>query len=340
MRVAIVGLGYWGPNLVRNLAVSEACSELVVCDTDEHRLKAIEAQYPFADATDDYSKILNDPDVSAVVVSTPVATHAPLAEAALNAGKSVLVEKPIAASSADARALIELARMKGLLVMAGHTFLYSAPVRTVRNLIENDGLGDVLYIHSSRVNLGIHQSEVSVLWDLAPHDLSILLYWLDEWPSAVSATGRSCFANRPVDIAFVDLAFPSGIVANLHLSWLAPTKMRRITLVCRRQMVVFEDTNAEEPVKVYDRGLDMDLPDPQDFGEYQLTYRLGDIVAPRVPTTEPLRVEVEDFLGRVAREEVPGDAEEAAIAIVTAVEAAERSLVGNGEWVPTGLAAS
>ena len=254
MKVAVVGLGYWGPNLVRNLHTVDGCTSVVVCDTDEARVKSVQGNYPAVVGTCSYDQVLADPEVTAVIIATPVATHADLATRALEAGKSVLVEKPLAASAADASRLIQLARENRVLVMAGHTFLYSPPVRTVSRLLQQGQVGVPLYVQSSRVNLGIHQSDVSVLWDLAPHDLSILFEWLQEQPAQVSAIGRTSFGGSP-DVAFIDLAFPSGCIANLHLSWLAPTKLRRTTLVGTRRMVVYEDTNPEEPVKVYDKGV-------------------------------------------------------------------------------------
>jgi predicted dehydrogenase len=327
MRVAVVGLGYWGPNLVRNLYSVDACTEVVVCDTDESRVKSIKGTYPATQGTGKYDEVLADPEITAVVIATPVATHADLATSALDAGKSVLVEKPLAASARDASRLIDLARENRVLVMAGHTFLYSPPVRTVSRLLHEGKVGVPLYVQSSRVNLGIHQSDVSVLWDLAPHDLSILFEWLQEEPVQVSALGRTSFGGSP-DVAFMHLSFPSGCIANLHLSWLAPTKMRRTTLVGTRRMVVYEDTNPEEPVKVYDKGVND--PDPQNFLEYKMTYRTGAVVSPFVESVEPLRAELEDFLARVSRHELPGRQEEAAAAVVATIEKAERSLQDSG----------
>ncbi|HEX2042516.1 MAG TPA: Gfo/Idh/MocA family oxidoreductase [Acidimicrobiales bacterium] len=328
MKVAVVGLGYWGPNIVRNLHSLDACTRVVACDLDEARVKAVLRQYPSVVGTTDVDDVLADRDVCAVVLATPVRTHAGLAEAALRAGKGVLVEKPLATSARDARKLVDLAGELGLLVMAAHTFLYSPPVLTVRDVLAREEIGRLLYLQASRVNLGIHQSDVSVLWDLGPHDVSILLEWLGEEPCRVSASGRSSLSVGPPDVAFVDVEFPSGFVANLHLSWLAPTKMRRMTIVGSRKMIVYEDTHPDEPVKIYDKGVKP--PDPGDFGEYRLTYRTGDVVSPRVEASEPLRNQLADFLGRVMRGERPDDREEAAVQVVRVVEGAERSLAANG----------
>jgi predicted dehydrogenase len=327
MKVAVVGLGYWGPNLVRNLLSVATCTGVVVCDTDRERVKTVQNTYPGTAGTCAFEEVLADRDLEAVIIATPVATHAELAAAALEAGKSTLVEKPLAASAQEASRLIHLARANRVLVMAGHTFLYSPPVRTVSRLLQQGQVGVPLYVQSSRVNLGIHQSDVSVLWDLAPHDLSILFEWLQEEPIQVSAIGRTSFGGSP-DVAFIDLAFPSGCIANLHLSWLAPTKLRRTTLVGTRRMVVYEDTNPEEPVKVYDKGVTD--PDPQNFLEYKMTYRTGAVVSPFVESVEPLHAELEDFLGRVSRHEMPGRQEEAAASVVATIEKAEESLREHG----------
>src|SRR6266516_3749371 len=300
MKVAVVGLGYWGPNLVRNLRATDSAPEVVACDVDEARVKSLIKQYPGAIGVTDYGEVLGDPFVDAVVLATPVSTHATLATMALDAGKSVLVEKPFATSTVEAR-----------------------------GLIEHGEIGELLYAQSSRVNLGIHRSDVSVIWDLAPHDLSILINWLGETPVRVSATGRSSCGVGPADVAFVDLLFPSGCVANIHLSWLAPTKLRRITLVGTKRMVVYEDTQPEAPVKVYDKGVS--IKDPEDFGEYRLTYRTGDVISPRIEATEPLRLELEEFLQRVAMGEVPDAREEAAISVVNTLERAQWSLESQGQ---------
>jgi predicted dehydrogenase len=269
------------------------------------------------------------------VLATPVMTHDRLATAALGAGKHCLVEKPLATTAEAARRLVDMAIDRDLVLMCGHTFLYSPPVQAVRRLVETGELGTPLYIQSSRVNLGIHQSDVSVVWDLGPHDLSIVCEWLGETPIWATASGRSCAPGGSPDVVFMNLGFASGVVANIHLSWLAPTKVRRMTLVASHKMVVYEDTNAEEPVKVYDKGLA--LPDPEDFGQYRVTYRTGDVVAPWVEPVEPLRGELTDFLRRIELGDGPGQAEETVVAIVTALEAAEASLAAGGERVQIGI---
>ncbi len=331
MKVAVVGLGYWGPNHVRNLLSLERCTEIVAVDLDRSRAEKLASTHASISVAADLAAVLEDRDVAAVIISTPVFTHGDLARRVLEAGKSVLVEKPLATSHAEASALVDLAINRGLLITAGHTFLFSPPVLAVGEMVRSGELGELLYLQGSRVNLGIHNSEVSVLWDLAPHDLSILLAWVAERPFRVSASGRASLPGHPPDVSFVDIEFPSGFVANLHVSWLAPTKIRRMTLVGSRKMVVYEDTHPEEPIKVYDKGVD--LPDPSSFGEYRLTYRTGDVVSPRVPVWEPLSRELDDFLTRVAAQEVPDVREQRVVDIVGVIEAAERSLAAGGQPV-------
>jgi predicted dehydrogenase len=328
LRVAVVGLGYWGPNHVRNLLSLSECTAVIAVDKDGERAHRLARSHPGVIAADRLEVALDDPEVQAVVISTPVDTHTALAERVLDAGKSVLVEKPMATSAAAAQALVDKARSAGLLATAGHTFLFSPPVLTIRDLIDRGELGELLYLQGSRVNLGIHSADVSVLWDLAPHDLSILLHWVQEAPTCVSATGRASHSGHPPDVAFIDVEFGSGFVANLHLSWLAPTKIRRMTLVGNKRMVVYEDTHPEEPVKIYDKGVE--LARPEDFGEYRLTYRTGDVISPRVPVWEPLRRELEQFLQRVLAHEVPDAREDTIIQVLAVIEAAEASLRAGG----------
>lgn len=334
MKVAVVGLGYWGPQLVRNLQGSDKCDEVVACDLDPNRVAEITRSFPHVTGTNKFQDLLDDPTVDAIAIATPVGTHVELATQSIRANKSVLVEKPLATSVKEGRFLIDEARKHGVLVMAGHTFLFSPAVQAVKRLIEQDELGMPVYAQSSRVNLGIHQSDVSVIWDLAPHDCSIFQYWLDEPVVKVSAQGRSSHGFGPLDVAFIDLEFASGFIANLHLSWLAPTKVRRTTLVGDKRMLVYEDTNYEEPLKLYDKGVH--LPDPKDFGEFKAAYRSGDVLSPRVGTWEPLRAELDAFIDRVATGEQPDAREEAALSVVAMVEAAERSYQAGGKVVDCG----
>ncbi len=326
-RVAVVGVGYWGPNLVRNL-VDLPCADVAkVCDVRSDALAGTSRRYRDIPVTTSFAEVISDPDVDAVAVATPVSTHFELASRALRAGKHVFVEKPLAASSEDGAKLIALAESEGLVLMPGHTFLYSPPVMKIRDLIARGELGDIYFVSTSRVNLGLHQPDVSVIWDLAPHDFSILRYWLDENPSEVTAMSRSCILPDTPDVAFINLCFPSGTIAHVELSWLAPSKLRRTAIVGSQKMVVYDDTS-KEPVKIFDSGAS--LPDPETFGEYELTYRTGDIVSPRIEATEPLALELLDFCAAVLTGSPVRSSPQLGLDVVHAVEAAERSLAARG----------
>jgi predicted dehydrogenase len=331
LSVGVVGLGYWGPNLLRGLTEVPGVDVRYVCDLDGERLSAFARRYPGARQTDRYEDLLADPQLDAIVIATPVFTHFDLAAAALAADKHTFVEKPLAPSTAQADELIGLAGDRDLRLMCGQTFLYSPPVRAIKRLIDTGELGEIFFISSSRVNLGLHQRDVSVIWDLGPHDFSILLHWLEEAPESITAIGRDSIVPGIHDVAFMTLQFPSGIVANVELSWLAPSKLRRTAIVASNKMVVYEDGTAE-PVRLFDRGVV--YRDPETFGEYQLSYRSGDILSPMIPATEPLVTELAEFVRLIRTHETSGDLE-LAREVVMLVEAAQSSLDGGG--VPVAL---
>jgi predicted dehydrogenase len=327
VRVAVVGLGYWGPNLVRALYELPEADLGGVCDHDSSRLDLVRRRYPGLATTTRFEQVLEDRTIEAIVIATPISTHYELAAQALHAGKHVFVEKPLAASSAEALELVALAERYDRLLMPGHTFLYSPPVNVVRDLIDRDQLGSIYFISTSRVNLGIHQSDTSVTWDLGPHDFSILRYWLGEVPSHVTALGRGCVMPDTPDVAFINLEFGSTAIAHVELSWLAPSKLRRTTVVGSRKMVVYDDTS-NEPVRIFDSGAS--LPDPESFGEYTLTYRTGDIVSPRVDAIEPLVAEMADLCGSIRARRRPRSSSQLGIDVVRMVEAADASLALGG----------
>ena len=327
VRVAVVGLGYWGPNLVRVLHELPEASVTAVCDLRPEVLGRTALRYPAARMSSSFEDVLADTSVDAVALATPVSTHYELAAAALRAGKHVFVEKPLAGSSQEALELLELSREEQLVLMPGHTFLYSAPVNMSRELIERGELGEIFFISTSRVNLGLHQRDVSVVWDLGPHDFSILRYWLGEMPSKVSALSRSCIIEGTPDVAFIDLEFPSGTIAHVELSWLAPSKLRRTAIVGSRKMVVYDDTS-NEPIRIFDSGAD--VRDPETFGEFRLTYRTGDIVSPRVDVSEPLQLELADFCKAVRTGSKPMSSAELGLDVIRITEAVDRSLAGGG----------
>ena len=325
--MAVVGLGYWGPNLLRVLFELPDVHVQYACDLDTARLAKAVRRYPAVEATTDVDRVLADPDLDAVMIATPVFTHFDLASRALQAGKHTFVEKPLAASSGEADELIELADERDLSLMCGHTFIYSPAVRSVKRLIDEGELGDIYFISSSRVNLGLHQRDVSVIWDLGPHDFSILLYWLGELPTSVGAVGRDSVVKGIPDVAFIDLTYGSGMLAHVELSWLAPSKLRRTVVVGSKKMVVYDDTSSE-PVRVFDSGVD--YQDPETFGEYQLSYRTGDILSPRLETFEPLAAQLSDFMDSVRGGNRVTENRRVARDVVRLIEAAESSLDERG----------
>ncbi|MBI4494286.1 MAG: Gfo/Idh/MocA family oxidoreductase [Chloroflexi bacterium] len=329
--VAAIGCGYWGPNVIRNLAELPGFRLRAICDLSRERLEAIGRRYPAAWATTRYEELLGDPEIEAVYVATPVSTHYPLVRAALRSGKHVLVEKPLATSVEQGEELCELASSAGRTLMVGHTFVYSPPVRKVKELLDTDVLGQVFYIDIARVNLGLFQKDVSVLWDLAPHDLSILLYWLGCAPLDVSARGRSFVKDGLDDVAFLTLQFPNEVLAQLHVSWLAPSKLRRTTIVGSKRMVVYDDVEAVEKVKVFDRGVDRV---PESFGEFQLTYRSGDVVSPKIENTEPLYLQCSHFLECIRTGCRPLTAGPDGVEIIRILAAAQRSMNNGGAIEP------
>jgi predicted dehydrogenase len=327
--VAVVGLGYWGPNLLRVLIEHTDVRVGWICDTDTSRLEHFGRRYPGVALTQELDEVLGDPGVDGVLLATPVFTHYELARLCLSAGKHTFVEKPLAPTAAQASELIVRAGEQGLMLMCGHTFLYSPPVQAVRKLIESGELGDLYFVSSSRVNLGLHQRDVSVIWDLGPHDFSILLYWLGGPPRAIRAVGRDSIVRGIADVAFVTMEFPSGLIANVELSWLAPSKLRRTVVVGSKRMVVYED-GAAEAIKIYDSGVE--YKDPETFGEYQLSYRTGDILSPRLSTEEPLVTQLDDFVRGIRGESVSNDLELARDVVLLA-EAADASLRNAGEQI-------
>ena len=333
LRVGLIGLGYWGPNLLRVLGEAQEVEVAWICDLDSERVERMSPRVPGAATTTDANEIFTDPEVGAVLISTPVFTHFDLASRSLAAGKHTYVEKPLASSAAEADELLARAEASGLALMCGHTFVYSPPVRAVKGIIERGELGTPYFITSSRVNLGLHQRDVSVLWDLGPHDFSILRYWFDELPESVSTVGRDSVVKGIPDVAFVTLRYPSGLLVNLEMSWLAPSKLRRTVLVGSDKMVVYED-GAPEPIRVFDHGVV--YRDPETFGEYHLSYRTGDIVSPRIGTEEPLALQVQDFVDAVGTGKAPDGHAALCRDVVRLIEAAEASLEDGGAPVSVG----
>jgi predicted dehydrogenase len=318
--VGLVGLGYWGPNLARNF---DDLAELRwLCDASPEALERYRQRYPQARLTGDLEELLADPKLDAVVVATPAITHYELAKRALEAGKHVLVEKPPAMNAADAEELCATAEERGLVLMPGHLLLYHPAVRAVKELVDAGELGEVFCVYSNRQNLGKIRTDENALWSLGVHDLSVILHLLDEEPSEMWAHGNSFLTPGVEDVVFCYLRFPSGKIAHMHLSWLDPHKMRRITVVGKEKMVVFDDMELERKVTIYEKG---PWQPTETYGEWQT--RTGDIFSPKIPSDEPLRLECRHFLDLVARD---GDAQRAAqdgLAVVRVLEQLQASLV-------------
>ncbi len=332
---ALVGCGYWGPNLARNLAESPEFELRALCDRDSQQLRGLGRYHPDADTFENFDAVLCDEKIEAVVVATPPATHYALVKLALEAGKHVLVEKPLATRLVDGQELADLARESGLTLMPGHTFIYSPAVNTVHRLIQTEEVGEIHFVTSARMNLGKYQRD-GVVCDLAPHDLSILLYWLGRPVVEVAAQGSCVYREDVAETAFLTLTFEGGVTANIQLSWLAPRKVRQMIVVGSKRMVQYDDTASDEPVRVYDRG--MDVEKPANFGEHQLVYRTGDVVIPRVEPQEPLRLELQDFARAIRTGEEPRSNVSLGLEIVATVEMAEASMRDNG--MPLGCSAS
>lgn len=315
-------MGYWGPNLARVINQHPGSKFTAACDLRPENLEQITRQYPTVKGYLDFDEFLAS-DVEVVMIATPISTHYELAKRALLAGKHVFVEKPLAHTSTLARELTSIAAKQKKILFAGFTFIYSPPVIKVKELIDSGELGNLHYISLSRVNLGLYQKDVDVVWDLAVHDISILLYWLGEMPFRGSSFGRACIQEAKRDVAFLWLEFPSGVVASNEVSWLSPQKMRRTCVVGSKRMVVYDDTEPVEKLKIYDRGVDFKLPST--FGEFQLSYRMGDMYAPYLGNSEPLFKEMTHFISSIETGTQPLTSGEFGTQVIEVLELLDRT---------------
>ncbi len=330
LRVGVVGYGYWGPNIVRNLTALEGCDVISICDTNAIALKRAHKSFPAIPLTSEASDVLESRHVDAVAIVTPVWTHYELAKTALQNGKHVFVEKPFTATSAQAEELIELADRKSLRIMVDHTFLFSGAVRKIRELVDNGALGQLLYFDSTRVNLGMFQHDVSVIWDLAPHDLSIMDDIFSEQPEALVATGGNHF-NDLADMAYITVFFPGNVTAHINVNWLSPVKVRTTLIGGRDKMLVWNDLEPDEKIKVYDKGVK--IANGQSVYDLLVSYRSGDVWAPKVESTEALSTELEYFVDCILEGKNPSNDGVAGLRIVRLLEAAEHSLKDRGRIV-------
>lgn len=336
IKVGVVGYGYWGPKLVRNLSELRQAALTWVADLDVGRLDRLRAHYPALRTTQDYDALLRS-DVEAVVVATPIRTHYRLARAALLAGKHVLVEKPLTASAREADELIALAEQRDLRLMVGHTFEYNGAIRALREVVRSGQLGQLYYVDAARLNLGLFQTDINVIWDLAPHDLSILLYVLGLDPLAVSARGAANVRPGIHDVAYLELHFPNGLLAHLHLSWLDPCKVRRVTVVGSKKMAVCNDVADDEKLRIYDKGVERPYETDQ-FADFHLAYRYGDVTIPHLAFPEPLRLQCEHFIDCIRTGARPQSDGRVGAKVVRILEAADRSLGHGGAREPIDLA--
>ncbi len=331
MKITVVGIGYWGPNLVRNFLNNSRVHKVYCCDQDKSRLDLIRKQFPVVEVITDYNEVLQNNSIEAVVLATPVSTHYPLARKALEAGKHVFVEKPITASSREAETLIDIADKKKLTLMVDHIFIFNGAVAKIREIIDAGEIGKILYFDAVRINLGLFQHDVNVLWDLAIHDLSIMNHLLDEKPRAVSAVGMNHF-NTIEDMSYMTLFFESNCIAHLHVNWLAPVKIRRVLIGGTKKMIVYDEMETVEKIRVYDKGVDIKTKE----GIYKtlIQYRTGDMYAPRFDNTEALTSITNEFVRRISDRD-HGDCCDGndGLRVVRILEAAERSIKAKGKII-------
>jgi len=328
IRMGVIGYGYWGPQIVRNFNSTDSCEVAVVCDKSSESLRRLKQAHPHIQATTDPCEILASPNIDAVAVVTPVWTHFELAKAALEHGKHVFVEKPFTSNTAQAEELIDLAESKNLQIMVDHTFLFTGAVKKIRQLVEDGTLGKLYYYDSTRVNLGLFQHDVNVIWDLAPHDLSIVDQLIDDKPEVVIATGQK-HLNGFEDLAYITIYFRNSIIAHINVNWLSPVKVRTTLIGGEKKMLVWNDLDADEKIKVYDRGVD--ITNGQSVRELLVSYRSGDMWSPKVEQTEALRAEAKYFIDCITKDERPFNDGVAGLRVVRMLEAADKSLKDRGK---------
>ncbi len=332
LNIGVVGYGYWGPNIVRNFSAVPGAKVVAVCDQDHRALQKVQRNYPDMLVTQDSNDIIFAPDIDAVAVITPVSTHYEIAKKALLNGKHIFVEKPFTASIQQAEELIELAERKNLTIMVDHTFLFTGSVKKIKEYIDDDVLGAIYYFDSIRINLGLFQRDVNVIWDLAPHDLSIMNYLIGKQPVAVAATGISHFGNEIENVAYITIYFPGNLIAHFNLSWVSPVKIRTTLIGGDKKMIVWNDLSADEKIRVYDRGVDQAQSlSKENERSLRMNYRTGDMWSPRVEEMEALKCEAEYFVACVNNNQRPINDGIAGLDVVRILQTTERSLKTGGE---------
>ena len=336
LNVAVAGCGYWGPNLIRNFSSLPDCGVKQVCDTDENRLKHMKKLYPSVATTKVFEDLVKDKDLDAIVVATPVHLHYELAKKSLLAGKHTFIEKPMATSSTECKELVALAAKKNLTLMVGHTFIYSTPVRRIKEIVDSGEIGEVQYISSRRLNLGLFQKDINVTWDLAPHDISIILYLIGRPPASVNCQGKAHVNKCIEDVTNMSLNFDNGGFAIIHSSWLDPNKVREMIIVGSKKMILYNDKEPLEKIKIYDKRVEAP-PHYDTYAEFHYSYHYGDAYIPHLKQVEPLKVETQHFLDCIRKGETPETSGLDGLRVVQILEAASRSLKDNGAKVEIDL---
>jgi len=332
LNVAIVGCGYWGPNLIRNFNSLPDCNVVAICDLNEERLNYIQNSYPDIQVTTDFRSIIDNGRIDAISIATPVSTHHSLAKESLKSGRHTFIEKPMAASVAKCRDLIDIAERKSLTLMVGHTFIYTPTVRKIKEVIDSGAIGEVMYISTRRLNLGLFQKDINVAWDLAPHDISIILYVLDSSPVSVNCQGKAHINPGIEDVTNISLSFPNGGFAIIHSSWIDPKKIREITIVGSKKMIIYDDNEPLEKMRIYDKRVEIP-PYYDTFAEFHYSYHYGDMHAPYIKQEEPLKVECQHFLDCIKNGTKPESSGHEGAQVVQILEAANESLKSGGTLI-------
>jgi len=333
MKIGVIGYGYWGPNLVRNFNGLDDADVVAVCDQSEDRLKAVSRRYPGTKLlTTDSDELLKSPDIDAIVIATPVSAHFPLGMEALSNGKHLFVEKPFTATVEQAERMIELAQQKNLQIMVDHTFVYTGAVEIIKKFVDEGHLGEIFYFDSVRVNLGLFQHDVNVIWDLAPHDVSIMDHLISQKPRAISATGVAHFDSDIENIAYISTYYDNNLLGHIHVNWLAPVKVRKTLISGSKKMIIYDDTEPSEKVKIYDKGVDVVHSKDQIY-DLLIQYRTGDMLAPRLDLTEALNKISQEFYDAVSEGRAPRTDGHAGLRVVKILEAANHSIRNNGQVV-------
>ncbi len=329
LKIAVVGCGYWGPNLIRNLYSLSDCKVEMVCDIDEKRLEHMKTLYANIKTTTNYDDLVDNQDIDAICIATPVRFHFEMARKSLQANKHTFIEKPMASSVKECKGLIDLAEKHGLTLMIGHTFIYSSPVRKIKEIISNGDLGEIMYIGSRRLNLGLYQKDINVTWDLAPHEISIILYVLNEDPMYVNCQGKAHVTKDIADITNMTIDFRNGEFATIQSSWLDPNKVRETKFVGTKRMLVYDDLEPNEKIKIYDKRVDTP-PHYDTFAEFQYSYHYGDMYSPYLNQVEPLKVECQHFIDCIKSGSKSNSCGKEGMKVVQVLEASSKSLLNGG----------